>query len=127
MSTKTLKTINDLPSPKGKLILGNLPEFKENNKHRVFEKWAEECGDIYTISLAGKKFIVSLNPEFNGVVLKSRPEEFRRYGKINEVFVGLGIHGVFNAEGDDWHKHRKVAAEALNAKKRKEVLSNHRE
>lgn len=116
------KTLKDLPSPKGKPILGNLPEFKDNNKHRVFEKWSKECGDLYSINLAGKKFIVSLDPDFNGKVLKARPGQFSRYGKINEVFLELGISGVFNAEGQEWYKHRKVAAEALNAKNVKQFF-----
>ncbi|UKN03747.1 cytochrome P450 [Paracrocinitomix mangrovi] len=108
--------LKDLPQPKGKWPLGNLAEFKEANKHRVIEKWSKECGDIFKISLAGKKFIVSVDPELNGKILKMRPEKFSRFNKINEVFQELGINGVFNAEGEDWYKHRKPAAEALNAK-----------
>lgn len=107
--------IKDLPKPKGKLILGNLPEFKTENKHLVLEKWAEECGDLYQISLAGKIFVVSAKPDLNAEILKLRPKEFRRFGKIDEIFMEMGIDGVFNAEGDKWKKHRKLTSEALNA------------
>jgi cytochrome P450 len=109
-------TINNLPSPKGQPFLGNLKEFKVENKHQVLAKWSNECGELFKISLAGKKFIVSTNPVFNGKVLKNRPQQFKRFSKINDVFTELGISGVFNAEGDDWQHHRKIAAEALNAK-----------
>ena len=112
-----MKTIHDLPQPKGKLVLGNLSEFKDNNKHRVIQRWSEACGPIFKIRLANQHFIVSTDPDFNGQILKNRPDGFSRFNKINEIFQELGIKGVFNAEGDDWKRHRKVSAEALNAKK----------
>ena len=113
--TAQLTSIKDLPSPKGAFILGNLPEFKSQNKHIVLEKWAEECGDLYKISLVGKIFVVSARPELNAEILKLRPKEFRRFGKIDEIFTELGIVGVFNAEGERWQSHRKLTSEALNA------------
>jgi len=112
-----MKTIHDLPQPKGKLVLGNLAEFKDNNKHRVIQRWSDTCGPIFKIRLANQHFIVSTDPDFNGQVLKNRPDGFSRFNKINEIFQELGIKGVFNAEGSDWKRHRKVSAEALNAKK----------
>ncbi|OIQ36372.1 MAG: hypothetical protein BM555_02745 [Crocinitomix sp. MedPE-SWsnd] len=113
--TAQLTSIKDLPSPKGKIILGNLPEFKTENKHLVLEEWAKECGDLYKISLAGKIFVVSAKPDLNAEILKLRPKEFRRFGKIDEIFTELGITGVFNAEGERWKRHRKITSEALNA------------
>lgn len=113
--TSTIIQVNNLPKPKGKFILGNLPEFNTENKHLILEKWAEECGDLYQISLAGKRFVVSARPELNADILKLRPKEFRRFGKIDEIFIEMGIDGVFNAEGDKWQKHRKLTSEALNA------------
>lgn len=113
--TAQLTSFKDLPSPKGKFILGNLPEFKSAPAHLLFEKWAKECGDLYKISLIGKTFVVSARPELNAEILKLRPKEFRRFGKINEIFTEIGITGVFNAEGERWQKHRKITSEALNA------------
>ncbi len=114
--------IKDLPTPKGKFILGHLPEFKSNSKHLVLEKWIEECGELFKINLVGKVFVVSANPKFNNQVLKLRPEKFRRFSKINEIFLEMGINGVFNAEGDNWKKQRIPAAEALNVQRVKEYF-----
>ncbi|MEQ9167140.1 MAG: cytochrome P450 [Fulvivirga sp.] len=112
------KTINfkDLPAPKGKPIFGNLKEFAANEKHTVLETWVNEVGSVLRISLAGKKFMVSGNADLNNEILKSRPDKFRRFYKINEIMEEVGIIGLFNAEGDQWKHHRKLTTEALNLK-----------
>jgi cytochrome P450/nitrite reductase/ring-hydroxylating ferredoxin subunit len=110
------RSMADLPQPKGKFIVGNLPEFKAGNKPTVLEKWGKECGPIFKISLMGKKFIVSSDPNFNIQLYKNRPDKFRRFGKIGEVMSEMGIDGVFNVEGEQWKQHRKITAEALNAR-----------
>lgn len=117
-----IRTIKDLPRPKGSLLWGNLKDFSANKKHQILAHWAEEFGDVYAINLAGKKFIVSVNPELNEAVLKARPHSFRRYEKINAIFSEIGIDGVFNAEGEKWIKHRQPAAEALNVKNVKQYF-----
>lgn len=113
---KTIRTIDNLPQPKGVPVLGNLPQFKAENKPKMLEKWSREVGSIYRISLLGKKFVVSTNPDFNINLYKNRPDKFRRFGKIDEVMSEMGIKGVFNAEGEQWKVHRKLSAEALNAR-----------
>lgn len=113
---KTLITSDQLPSPKGKLLIGNLSQFKAKNKHQVMEKWVEEVGEIFKINLLGKRFIVSANPSINKEILRLRPYKFRRYGKIDEILQEMGVLGVFNAEGETWKKHRRITSEALNRK-----------
>lgn len=118
MSAHTKPTlIKDLPSPKGNFILGHLPQFNVSDKHLVLERWVKECGDLFKINFIGKKIVVSANHKLNSEILKLRPEKFRRFSKINEIFKEMGIVGVFNAEGDTWKRHRKPTSEALNLKK----------
>ncbi len=112
--------IKDLPSPKGAFLVGHLPQFNADNKHQVLERWVEECGDLFKINFVGKAFVVSANPTINTEILKLRPEKFRRFSKIDEILKEMGVVGVFNAEGDTWKRHRKITAEALNAKKVRE-------
>ncbi len=113
----SIRTLNDLKTPKGSFILGNLKDFKKKNKHRILEEWAKQYGELYTIKLGPLKVLVSANPDFNKTILRQRPEKFRRLSKINEVFVEMGLHTVFNAEGKHWEKQRKPVTEALNVKK----------
>ncbi|WP_157578311.1 cytochrome P450, partial [Tenacibaculum ovolyticum] len=111
------RTLNDLKTPKGSFILGNLKDFKKKDKHRILEDWAKQFGELYTIKLGPLKVLVSADSDFNTTVLRQRPEIFRRLSKINEVFVEMGFHTVFNAEGEHWKKQRKPVTEALNVKK----------
>ena len=111
-----MKTLKDLPSPKGKLITGHLSDFVRSNKHQVMEEWVKESGNLFQIRLLTKRFIVSADQQINSEILKLRPGKFRRFSKINEVMEEMGIKGVFNAEGEAWKKHRKVTSEALNVK-----------
>ncbi len=117
--TNVVTTLHDLKSPKGHFLLGHLKAFKQKNKHRILEEWVKECGELYTIKLGPKKVLVSANPEINTLILKQRPDKFRRLSKMNEVFVEMGFHTIFNAEGEQWKKQRKPVAEALSVKKTK--------
>lgn len=115
--TSTTKKINTLPSPKGKFLLGNLPDFKADSKHKVLENWVAECGPLFRLNFAGKRIVVSADPDMNGKILRLRPEKFRRYTRISQILEEMGVLGTFNAEGDTWRKHRKTASEALSLKK----------
>jgi cytochrome P450/nitrite reductase/ring-hydroxylating ferredoxin subunit len=106
----------DLPTPKGVPVLGHLPQFKATKKHLVLENWANELGDKYRINLAGKKIMVSADPDLNIQMQKARPGQFRRYYKIQEIMEEMGIFGTFNLEGDQWAMHRKLTQEALSQK-----------
>ena len=119
MSTTTslLRQLNDLKTPKGGFLSGNLKDFKKKNKHRILEGWTNQYGEFYTIKLGPAQILVSSNPEVNNEILKKRPKEFRRLSKIDDVFKEMGFHTVFNAEGEDWKKQRKPVTEALNVKK----------
>jgi cytochrome P450 len=111
-----MKTLKDLPSPKGHFIFGHLSDFNRSDKHQVMENWVKESGDVFKIRLVTKQFIVCADPKINLQILKLRPTKFRRFSKIDEVLDEMGILGVFNAEGDVWKKHRRLTSEALNVK-----------
>lgn len=114
MHNKKTITLKDLPSPKGHFLWGHLPQFNTYNKHQVLEQWVEDCGDVFKINFVGKVFVVSANSALNNSILRLRPQKFKRFSKIDEILKEMGVTGVFNAEGDDWKRHRKPIAEALN-------------
>ena len=115
-TTKKIIESKDLPTPKGKFILGNLPEFNAENKHQILENWVNRENNIVQISLMGKKFIVSGDESINTEILKQRPDNFRRYHKMEEIMEEMSVNGVFGKEGEEWKKHRKITQEALNLK-----------
>ncbi|MFC5047204.1 cytochrome P450 [Aquimarina hainanensis] len=110
-------TLSDLPSPKGHFIIGHYPQFKSSTKHQFLEDAVLTCGPLFTINLVGKRFVASAIPELNHRILKLRPQQFRRLPKIDSVLQEMGIKGVFNAEGEDWKRHRRLTAESLSTKK----------
>jgi len=53
-------------------------------------------------------------PRLSTQILRARPEVFRRASSIGAAFDGMGIAGVFSAEGEAWRPQRRLAVEALS-------------
>src|SRR5690606_11435318 len=79
-------------------------------------------GDVFKLTLAGVKLIVVTKPEMIQSILKLRPTEFQRAAKMNRVIREQGIHGLFNAEHDDWAKHRAIITKGLDVKHQKQFF-----
>lgn len=103
-----------LPGPGGIPILGNLLQITPEILHRNIEKWSDQYGSIFKIKLGAVPAIVITGPETIQYVLKNRPEKFRRLDKMDNVIREMGVQGVFNAEGEDWKRQRKLVSQALN-------------
>lgn len=112
MSTKHLK----ISGPKGLPLIGNLHQIDIKRLHQCVENWVEHHGEVYSIKLGPSKFTVVTNPEIIQKMLKSRPDEFIRLKKMDKVLRAEGVHGVFNAEGEEWKIHRRIVAKGLDVK-----------
>ena len=109
-------TTNELPGPKGLPIIGNLHLVKFSSLHAYLENKAREFGDVFKIRLGPTKLIVVSKPELIHQILKARPASFRRMSKIDKIVRNEGIHGLFNAEGEDWKVHRRIVTRGLDLK-----------
>jgi len=95
-----IRTIKDLPTPKGQIILGNFMAFRGYTQHRVIEDWANELeSDVFKINLAGKKMVVTTSPEFTKKLLKARPDQIARFKSLSSSITSTGIVGLVNVEG----------------------------
>lgn len=103
-----------LPGPRGLPLLGNLLHLSPAKFHRVIGKWSDEYGSIFKIKLGSIPIVIITDPEAIQFVLKNRPEKFRRSAKMDVVMRELGVLGVFNAEGEEWKRQRKLVSQALN-------------
>jgi cytochrome P450 len=112
---RTLRTLSDLPGPKGLPLLGNLLQLNFKQLHRVLERWCNEFGTLYAFKLGVRRVVVVADPELIQHILRNRPKLYRRLGTIEPVTKEMGINGVFSAEGDDWKRQRGVIAHALDA------------
>ncbi|MBL4861559.1 MAG: cytochrome P450 [Crocinitomicaceae bacterium] len=109
-------TLKNLPGPKGYPLVGNIPNIDLSNLHNQIEQWAEEYGDVYRLKLANTSQTVITRPSLIQKILSARPNEFVRLKKMDRILREGGIHGVFNAEGDEWRLHRKIVAKGLDVK-----------
>lgn len=112
--------LKDLPGPKGYPIVGNAPKLDLPILHQQIEAWADEYGDVYRLDLGLITQTVITRPSLIQKILAARPTEFIRSKKMDNVIRESGVHGVFNAEGDDWKVHRKIVAKGLDVKHQKE-------
>ena len=97
-----------IPGAKGHWLKGNAGELAATPIHQVFANRAMDFGAITRFRIWHKSLIILSNPETIRWMLKERPHRFRRSKKIERCFKELGVHGVFSAEGDTWHRQRQL-------------------
>lgn len=112
--------VKDLPGPKGKPIVGNLFSLDLPQLHNTIEGWSDEYGDVFRLNLGIFDQLVITRPSMLQKIMKERPEGFTRSLKMNRIIREGGVHGVFNAEGEDWKKHRPIVAKGLDVKHQKD-------
>ena len=108
------RSLKDLPGPRGLPLLGNLLQLDIKRAHTILERWAEEYGDFYRLRLVQTDVVAISAPILIDQILKDRPGRFTRIGIMRDAFLDTGINGVFNAEGTDWRRQRKLVMQALN-------------
>lgn len=109
----------DLPGPKGIPFFGSVFDMNLPDMHNQFQEMADEYGSVYKIKLGPAKVAVITNPEIIQFMLQERPDGFIRMKKVDRILRAEGVHGVFNAEGDEWKLHRRMVAKGLDVKHQK--------
>jgi cytochrome P450 len=109
MDTRTLRSLKDLPGPRGWPLLGNTLQVKPARIHRDVEAWAQEFGPLFRIQLGRRQQLVIADHELLGAVMRDRPEGFRRSPLTSIVGAEMGLpQGLFGAEGEDWRRQRRM-------------------
>ncbi|SDR39807.1 Cytochrome P450 [Paraburkholderia fungorum] len=109
-----VRSLEQLPGPKGIPLLGNLLQLHPTKLHLTLEEWCREFGPIYTYKLMHRPFVVIADPELVNQILRDRPKTYRRWNAIENISKEVGMNGVFSAEGDAWRRQRSLVAQALN-------------
>src|ERR1022692_1308043 len=110
-----MRSLTELPGPRGLPFVGNLLQLDLKQLHRVLERWCNEFGPLYAFELGRKPVVVVADPGLIQNILRQRPNLYRRLGTIESVFKEMGITGVFSAEGENWKRQRRLTAHALDA------------
>jgi cytochrome P450 len=110
-------TVAQLSGPSRVPVVGNLPAFaRGGTPHRTLERWHDRYGATFRMRFPGSDVVVTSSPAILDTVLRGRPDAFRRARFMSDLIDELGAHGLFNAEGEDWRRLRRVAMRGLNAK-----------
>ena len=113
-ATSGLRTVDQLPGPRGVPLLGALPALDLERLHLTLERWSRRYGPVCRADLGSQRMVVISDPELIHLALRERPSRFRRLGNIEPIFRELGIAGVFSAEGVEWRPLRRLTMEALS-------------
>ena len=110
------KTISELTGPKGIPLLGAVFKLDLPRIHQQIESWADEYGDVFRLDLVNTNQLVVTRPSLIHHIASERPHAFKRSGRLDTVIREGGVHGVFNAEGDEWKRHRAVVSKGLDVR-----------
>jgi cytochrome P450 len=113
INKSAVRTLSDLPSPRGLPLLGNALQLDLPRLHLVFEEWAEEFGSVFTIGLGPKRIFVCSDADLLQTVLRERPHRYRRFCAIESVLEEMKANGVFSVEGEGWRPQRRLVMQAL--------------
>jgi cytochrome P450 len=111
-----IRSLSDLPSPRGLPLLGNALQMDPPRLHLIFEKWAEEFGSVFTIGLGPKRVFVCSDADLLQTALRERPDRYRRFSPIESVSEEMKANGVFSVEGEGWRPQRRLVMKALATK-----------
>jgi cytochrome P450 len=114
--------VKDLSGPKGLPILGVATKIDLPNLHRQIEEWADEFGDVYRLDFPFGNQMVITRPSMIQAVSSDRPNGFVRVKKMDRILRDGGVHGVFNAEGEEWKIHRSLVTKGLDVKHQKQFF-----
>jgi cytochrome P450 len=112
-----LREIADLPGPRGLPLLGNLMQVDRTRVHASVEQWSREYGPFFPFRLGRRQFLVVADHDALGVLLRDRPDGFRRTSRLSEIWNEMGLpSGVFGAEGDTWLRQRRMVMAGFDPK-----------
>ena len=118
-----MRAIHELPGPRALPVLGNLLQLNTARLHTILSAWADEFGPMYRYRIANQDALVIADTDLVNEVLRNRPDGFRRGKRMQAIVLELGVDGVFNAEGADWRRQRKLAMLALNTNHLREFFT----
>ncbi|SAK73258.1 cytochrome P450-like protein [Caballeronia temeraria] len=110
----SLREIDDLPSPRGLPLLGNLHQLPPATHHLTLERWAAELGTPYVFRFGPTPVTVWSDIELSHAVMRERPHRYRRYAPIENILKEFGCNGLFSIEGAAWEPQRRLVMQALS-------------
>lgn len=116
VDTSRVRSIDELPGPSKLPLIGNGHQLLPySSMHLTFEEWARQYGPIFRFSVGRRRAIVISDLDEINVILRNRPEGFRRWEAQQKVSREMmDSRSLIYAEGDDWKRQRRLVVTALN-------------
>jgi cytochrome P450 len=108
-----LRSLDQVPGPKGLPLLGNALALKPKELHRQLAQWADQYGPYFVFRVATTPVLTVSDAETIQKILKDRPGRFRRWRKLEGIAEDIKSEGLFTAEGEKWRRQRKFVMQAL--------------
>ena len=106
---QTLRTLAELPGPRGIPLLGNLLQIETPRMHQQLEAWCAEFGPFYKLKLGSRPILVVGDHAATAAALRDRPDGFRRTARMEEIGSEMGLlPGVFGVNGEAWKRQRRM-------------------
>ena len=110
-----LRTLADLPGPRGLPWLGNTLQTRPSRLHLDIERWAREHGPIFAFHVGPIHAIAVSDHRMVTEILRDRPHRFRRAALMQEITAEMGLKtGVFHAEGEAWQNQRRMVMSSFS-------------
>jgi cytochrome P450 len=109
-----IRSLSDLPGPRGLPLVGNLLQIEIARLHKQCEAWARDYGPIYRLRLGPLNVIVVARNDLIVEMHRDRPDRWRRPKVFAEVIAEMGTSGLFSAEGADWQRQRRLMMAAFD-------------
>jgi len=114
-SAPATRSIADLAGPARLPLLGNAHQVRTDRLHTIAEGWSDRYGPIFRFDLGRRRIVAISDVEVINTILRDRPDGFRRWREVEEIFDEMGFSGVFSNEGEDWRRQRRLVVTALNS------------
>ena len=106
---RRLRSIDELPGPRGWPIIGNLAQVRMARIHQDIERWCPQYGPIFRLRFGSTRLLVVADHEVVNSLLRDRPDAFGRTSRLRKVGIEMGgTPGLFSAEGDAWRRQRRM-------------------
>eukprot|EP00475_Leptophrys_vorax_P018523 TRINITY_DN2535_c0_g1_i1.p1 TRINITY_DN2535_c0_g1~~TRINITY_DN2535_c0_g1_i1.p1 ORF type:complete len:504 (+),score=107.77 TRINITY_DN2535_c0_g1_i1:2430-3941(+) len=126
------KPFAEIPPIPGYPIVGILPYLLPSNPlmkknkgdaFQVVEEWIKKYGRVYKEQVLSEWWMVVASHSGAKHVLHDNPENYLRGPEqLMKMFRVIGPTNMFSANGDLWHKHKKIIQPAFTAKELRKIV-----